>query len=649
MRILITDVTGELGRAAARSLLAAGHDVSGIAEHGSRYLEPDVDFVCAPLRHQIVGDLADEADAVLHLAPVEPDIPGSAGLNGVIHVTNAAARAGARVLFCSQAAGDPELYRQAEELVSTSWAPSLIIRMAPPVGRQTDWMVCRTVASVLGEGIVRPLRVLHIEDLLRFLVTAVSSDRTGVVDLATTDTTNIVSARRAVQRAEPRPRANGIPCWPVLTPVLDIAALASDWEFKCGWSAIDALTDTARGLAGRKLQPHGATDVSGRLPLPLEAVPRGIPADDTPLESAAAEALEGEFDDRIDPRFPVFTATKVAQPLPGPLTPMSLDVHLSGCRTANRVLAQLLSLHGVVGDECESRSIAVFGHRVFVGASAGAILAAHLPGPGAARVAAEMVSDPAAGVDLFPLGRPATPRGVLKPAAAAAVMARLLATARHFNAEVDTYGAAATAEHLDTAALTFLHDAQLDVRIRLLRDRVHQGWTLTAIGVLLDGAGAAKLERAWRTKVVADLRRGAPTRGGSILSQTAALVDALDADPELHALTEAGERAPARDALMRFTHELRTTLLELGRRRAAGELISAVDDVFYLTCDEALAMPVDTRLRIKRRRAERDRLQALQVPDVVDHHWAPMDFTESTAMGDQPEPCGAELTPRAQA
>jgi hypothetical protein len=65
------------------------------------------------------------------------------------------------------------------------------------------------------------------------------------------------------------------------------------------------------------------------------------------------------------------------------------------------------------------------------------------------------------------------------------------------------------------------------------------------------------------------------------------------------------------------------TLRELGSRRAAADLIDSVDDVYYLTCNELMTMPADARLRIKRRRTERDRLQAQRPPDVIDHTWNP--------------------------
>jgi hypothetical protein len=65
------------------------------------------------------------------------------------------------------------------------------------------------------------------------------------------------------------------------------------------------------------------------------------------------------------------------------------------------------------------------------------------------------------------------------------------------------------------------------------------------------------------------------------------------------------------------------TLRELGSRRVAADLIDSFDDVHYLLCDELVTMPADARLRVKRRRAERERLQAQHPPDIIDHTWNP--------------------------
>ncbi|MFE4457545.1 NAD-dependent epimerase/dehydratase family protein, partial [Nocardia tengchongensis] len=69
MRILVTGVTGPSGRAVARMLLAAGHEVTGLDRQRHRYVDPRVQVA--------VGDLADAqvcaravagVDSVVHLA-----------------------------------------------------------------------------------------------------------------------------------------------------------------------------------------------------------------------------------------------------------------------------------------------------------------------------------------------------------------------------------------------------------------------------------------------------------------------------------------------------------------------------------------------------------------------------------------------------
>ena len=276
MQILVTAATGTVGRMVARQLIAAGHTVSGIAEHPHAYLDPGVDFVCAPLSDPVLQELADEADAVIHLAPVDPIAPGRAGINGVVQVTHAAARAGARLLFVSQAAGRPDVYQPAEALVSTSWAPSLVIRIAPPVGRQLDWMVCRTVATLLRtKSSAQPMRVLHLDDLVRFLLVAVDTDRTGVVDLATPDTTNMITAWRLLRSADPRSRAHRVQRWPQLVPEMDLSAVQEDWCFEFGWRASGrgrrhrARTCRPQTRRRGRGQPGRTTGAPGGSPAPI--------------------------------------------------------------------------------------------------------------------------------------------------------------------------------------------------------------------------------------------------------------------------------------------------------------------------------------------------------------------------------------------
>jgi uncharacterized protein YbjT (DUF2867 family) len=696
VHILVTDAIGTVGRMVARQLIAAGHTVSGIAERPNACLDPSVELVCASLSDPVLQKLADEADAVIHLAPVDPTAPGSGDIDGVARVTHAAARAGARLMLVSQAAGLPSLYQPAEELVSTSWGPSLVIRIAPPVGRQLDWMVCRTVATLLRTKVsAQPVRVLHLDDLVRFLVMAVQTDRTGALDLASPDTVNLITAWRLLRSVDPRFRPHQVRSWAQLIPEMDIAAVQEDWDFEFGWHPTDAVADTARGLVGRRLGAAGATDHGSELALPVEVLPRSVPPEG--LRSAAPDGLEGEFDDRIDARFPVFSAANLGEALPGPLTPITLDVQLSGLRAASRVLGRALALGDVIGDEWGSRAVAVFGHRPYVGVSANLVAAAQLPGWDQQAVAQRALADETQVGQLVPFGRPQLASGARGSVAKAVSAARSLGALRHLRADTRAYAAAAQAEHLAAERLTSLSDASLGVRIPLLRDRIHQGWILTALWLIDAGVTAAVFQQTKAGFSVAGF--GAIVESGRVGAETDALAALLRSDPPVCALAGEGNLASVRalspdtagsldaaiarighrgpgeaelasrmfsddpailltaaaraaaapadpeapatlsrrlaanargsrelvhDTTIWFTHELRMTLRELGSRWATMDLIDAADHVYFLTCDELVTQPADVRLRIKRRRAERERLQAQRPPDVIDTSWIPV-------------------------
>jgi uncharacterized protein YbjT (DUF2867 family) len=694
VRILLTGVTGLLGRAVARQLLAAGHMVSGIATEPHDNLHPDVDFVRGTLGDPVLQQLADTSDVVLALAPIEAGAPGSAGINGLVHVTHAAARAGSRLIYLSQSAGHPRLYRQAEALVTSGWAPSLVVRIAPPVGRQLDWMICRTIGSALGsKDSAQPLRLLHFDDLIRFLVLAVATDGTGTVDLAAPDTIELRTARRLLRSADQRARLARLPCWTQLAAEFDDAAAAESWQFEFGWQASDAVADTVRGLSGRRIDTRGAADLPGHLPLPVEVPPRAVPSDGTLLSAAARDEQEGEFDDRIDPRFPVFSAATVAETLPGPLSPMTLDVQLSGLRAATSVMSRVMAAGDVVADEWASRAIAVFSHRPYVGVSANTLAAEQLPGWHADEV--RRASLGSGGVDvLFPLGRPPSTGRLVGSAAKAVVVKRALALLRHVKADTQAYVAAAGAEHLSATQLMSRSDAELQVRTRLLRDRIHQGWCLTGLWLIDTGVTAATVQRTGMHITLSGV--GALLQSDAIEATTSSLAGlihnnaqlcalALDRDLDgvtalsrtigaafVSAVSVVGHRGPgevelanlvfgddpamllaaagraaidmpqpvkpaaseaqlfermasharasrelAYDTTIKFTHELRMTLRELGFRYVDAELIDVAGEVFYLTCDEAITLPSDARLRIKRRRDERERFQSLRPPDVI--------------------------------
>ncbi len=219
---------------------------------------------------------------------------------------------------------------------------------------------------------------------------------------------------------------------------MNVAAAQEDWAFEFGWHALDAVADTARGLVGRRLDTAGAVNHGGRLALPVEVLAQARqPSDDA--HSAAPEGIEGEFDDQIDPRFPVFSGSALNEALPGPLTPITLDVQLSGLRTASRVMGQVLALGGAVDEEWGSRAIAVFGHRPYVGVSVNIVAAAQLPGWDQDAVARDALAGQPHIGDPLPFGEPALAAGALGSVAKAVAAGRSLALLRHLRADTRAY------------------------------------------------------------------------------------------------------------------------------------------------------------------------------------------------------------------
>jgi nucleoside-diphosphate-sugar epimerase len=546
MRILLTGATEGLGRAVAQGLLAAGREVSGIAERAHADLDPGVEFVRAALAHPVLYEMMAQADVVIQL----PTNPAGPRPSDVARVCDAAARTGARVIFPSLSLVEPDGWQPAEELVATGWAPSLIVRLAAPVGRQADALVCRTIATLLQKSSADAVRVLHIDDLIRFLVMAADSPHAGTVDLGTQGMAASWHVRQVLGSINPRLQTRGVKPWSRLDADMDLAKVHDRWGFECGWGATDAVEDTARGLQGRRLSAAGAVPIPDQFPLPVHVVP--------------------------DPGADISPTV--------PMTPMSADLHLGALRIAERQLAAL-----------EHRS----------------------------RV-------------------------------------RTYALARGFAQRAESYAGVCAEERLSVDAIRALRDAQLDVRIRLLRNRVHEGWGLWAassvllepnelrhadpVGTEIDTLAAIIRAHSYIQAMIDDgdtgrARTAAPMFGtgldrliGRIGHRGPAeleLSSKVFADrPELlvasarRAMTASARRAmiatspistepadpaeTAHDTTVAYTHQLRLAVRELAVRLVAAEKLASVDDVYYLTIDEVLTMPADAELRIKVRFADGD-------------------------------------------
>lgn len=741
MRVLISGVTTDLGRVFARAALGAGHEVVGVGSTAHRDLAPDVAFTAGDAA--TAESLVAGTDVVVHLSPVEREVPESGGIPALRRLATAAARHGIR--FVAPIAHGPDA-ADADRVVRDCGTRHVVVRHAPLGGRLLDWQACRTVSTLLSAPRDTQWRLVHTDDLVRFLSYALTSDRTGVVSLAAQDIVLAGAARDTLKGVS----ARGIPRWPAMS-TSDRRGTARDWGFECGWSAADVVADLARGARGRRLAKDGAEEDVTSLPIPAETLPRRRPpADGAALVSVALPSMAVELDDRIDSRFPVFSAYQTAELFPAQLTPLSIDVHTAGLRAAGRTLARIAGLTGPVAEEWESRGHAVFGHHVYTGVSAAA--AAPMPGWSEKSVTAELLG-PRADVDLFPDERPPAPSGLRGIVTRIGSRYRFVRIARRYRAAVRDF--AATAEKEQTAQVESLQDAELTVRARLLQDRLAQGWTLAELGLLVAHAAAGPLRR--RTKGdVAALGRGADVANEPTFPAIVELAEVLRADEELRALAEWGDLEPVRqkspefaaafdrvlarighrgpnetelcgapfgerpelvfmaalsasrkpapeppaaapepgdvpaptkpetpddestaaeptpdepaaaeptaeapvkakrtfveklaiagqrqrelavDATIRYTGELRLLVREWGRRQVhAGRLVD-VDDAFYLTLDELLALPADILKRVERRRADRERLDGVRMPAVIGGSWRP-------EVVDLPTPEGKQL------
>jgi phosphohistidine swiveling domain-containing protein len=337
---------------------------------------------------------------------------------------------------------------------------------------------------------------------------------------------------------------------------------ARDWGFECGWTSVEVVEDLARGVRGRHLTKDGAQEVVTRLPIPTDQLPRRRPpADGAPLTSVALPSMAVELDDRIDTRFPVFSAHQTAELFPGTLTPLSIDVHTAGLRHAGRTLARMAGLTGAVADEWESRGHAVFGHRVYAGVSVAA--AAPLPG-WTEQAVTDANLGPRADLDLFPLEEPDVPAGPRGLARRIGAWARFVRIARRYRAAVRDFAAAAVSERLDEGFET-RPDAVLAVRARLLRDRLAEGWTLTQLGVLISHAAGGPLRRRAKGDVAA-LGRGADVAHEPTFSSVAELAELLRADEELRALAEWGDLEAVRQKSPEFGAAFDNVLARIGHR-----------------------------------------------------------------------------------
>ncbi|WP_405491043.1 PEP-utilizing enzyme [Nocardia sp. NBC_00511] len=689
MRILVTGVTEPSGRAVARMLTAAGHQVVGLDRQRHRYVDPQVEV--------IVGDLSDArvcaravagVDAVVHLA-------GPA----VAAIAAAAEDAGARLVVPVAAGQDSGV----EKIVTGSGVDALIVRTPVVAGRRIDDSSWRTLETLTaGQAI---LQVLHYDDLERFLVLAALSQRGGVVGLAAPGELAGPEVKRIFTDAGVKYSA-WLPKSSSNRPKVDTAAARDEWGFRYGWTAAETIADVARGLHGRKSGGSGIRAKRGAIPLPSHVVPQNAPTSDGyALKSAAPEGLQGEFDDQVDDRIPVYTATNTSEALPGPLTPLTIDLQAGAIRLGNEAMGHMIAIEGIALEHWVSRVTSVLGHHMYINASIGVFSAQNMPGWDEESVRRDVYGT-IGDVELHPKGRPAMPTGLAARAGTFKAMGRVAATALKFSATAEHINAASHAEALDRDRISELTDEQLHARALLWRDRLNQAWQAASIGVMMTGAATAahkgevkidlnRLESAKTMLAVERLaalcRKDSGLQGvaksgdvGAAREKSPEFAKALDEElarighrgpgecelinatfgdrPEL-LVTAAGraaempapQRQPvpeptsrtakmavgatvyrerARDAVVRVTNCLRLVTQERAARLVQAGKLTEIEDSVFLNLDEILWAPADMKDRVARRRAERARFQELRMPDVVNGPWEPEEISGALPVGE---------------
>ncbi|WP_067692195.1 PEP-utilizing enzyme [Nocardia jejuensis] len=688
MRILVTGVTEPSGRAVARMLLAAGHEVVGLDRQRHRYVDPRVEVT--------VGDLSDAlvcaravagADAVVHLAG-----------RAIAGIAGAAADAGVRLVVPVAAGQDSSV----ETIVAGSGADALLVRTPLVAGRRIDagsWRVLETLVGPRGSG---ALQVLHYDDLERFLVLAALSQRSGSVALAAPGEVSGDEVRATLRDAGVKYSA-WLPRSSTRRERLDATSAREEWGFRYGWTARETVVDVARGLHGRKANGSGLRDRAGAIALPTHLVPQNaLTSDGHPLFAAAPEGLQGEFDDLIDERIPVHTATNTSEALPGPLTPLTIDLQAGAIRLGNEAMGRMIALDGIALEHWVSRVTSVLGHNMYINASIGVLAADNMPGWNEETIRKDVYGTIPPEIPLQPKGRPPTEGrfGTLT------ATGRVAATALAYRKTAELINAASHAEALTREQISELTDEQLHARALLWRDRLNQGWQAASIGVMMTGAATSThkgevkidLERLESAKPMLAVERLAAlcrrdaglhevARSGDVAAareKSPEFAAALDAElakvghrgpgecelinatfgdrPELlvtaaarAAEMPAPQRAPvpeptsrtakmavgatvyrerARDAVVRVTHCLRMATQERAARLVKSGKLTAIDDSAFLTLDEILWAPADMADRVARRRAERARLQEVRMPDLVLGDWVPEPAADALSVGE---------------
>src|SRR5262249_46290358 len=144
-------------------------------------------------------------------------------------------------------------------------------------------------------------------------------------------------------------------------PVMDTGRVRREWDYTPAWDAAECLDDVALAVRGRVSFGKKVLTLPWRVSFVQDIpAPDEPPADGTALMAAGPDGLNGEFDTRIDPRFPTYVATNLSEALPGPFSPSSASVTVRGIRAGGVSITERLKVTGVIQRQLMTRLFGVF-------------------------------------------------------------------------------------------------------------------------------------------------------------------------------------------------------------------------------------------------------------------------------------------------
>ena len=606
MKIVVTGAGGVVGRGVASRLHNAGHNVVGVARRRPDSWSLAMDFAEADIRDaNAVRRAVTGAEAVVHCAGVSPlGAARDVNVAGTTNLLEAMTISGSRrIVFVSSAqvygthadqtsplTEDEAPAPAVEAMIAEAGVEWVAVRSALVLGREVDNALLRLLATpmlldVAGSG-DHQLQVVHTDDIQRLLVRAVLDDdvESGAVNLAAPGVLTLKELAATIGRPVVRLRLGMLrralsllrgPEWilPLNFPLMDTSQLENAWGFEPVWSAQECAADLGLAVRGRVSFAGRTISVPWRVGR-VDSVPAvdGAAVDGVMPAPAGPEGRNGEFDTPIDPRFPTFVATNLAEALPGPFSPSSASVTVRGVRAGGVRIAATLRPGGVVQREMASRTIGVFAHRLYGGVTSVHFMSEIVPFADTSTILSQFFGPTIAAIPLF--GAEPPPR---ESRSAARQLRDILIYGGKFvgisaGSVYDTRDFVADIDRLERSVgqdFTDMSDQRLLSQIALARDHIVHGWVLASASILLCTAHGFFLRRLTGHDIT-------PMAGPDLVSAhpldaVRRLVTLAQHDPVVtKLLTEPGEHLDAlREQVPEFYAAFATELAAIGHRGPA--------------------------------------------------------------------------------